>query len=214
MNVETTSVLVQALTHALRRLAHWAHSRSWDLWHARHLTPTQRRVIALLASRGESLSITGVARELGLSAATISETLKVLTQKGLVSKHCNSGDRRSRTPVLTVAGQELTKELAERPDPLRRAFDELSTNEQESLYRLVIKLIHGLEERGALPMSRMCVRCRSFDPFRNLGSHTPHHCHRAGTPLAESQLRIDCEIFGAGDASAQSEIWRKFIVGV
>ena len=99
-----------------------------------------------------------------------------------------------------MAGQELTKELAELPDPLQRAFDELSTNEQESLYRLAIKLIHGLEEGGALPMARMCVRCRSFDPFRNPGSRTPHHCHRAGTPLAESQLRIDCEIFEAGEA--------------
>jgi hypothetical protein len=57
----------------------------------------------------------------------------------------------------------------------------------------------------------MCVRCRFFDPFCYESSRTPHHCHRAETPLAEGQLRIDCTIFEAGDAAKQAALWERFV---
>jgi len=58
---------------------------------------------------------------------------------------------------------------------------------------------------------RACVRCKFFDPFRYVGSPTPHHCHQAQTPFAERQLRIDCSAFEAGDAAAQAELWERFV---
>ena len=64
--------------------------------------------------------------------------------------------------------------------------------EQEQFYRSAIKMIRGLQESGTLPISRMCVRCRYFDPFRYPDSPTPHHCHLVGAPFADRHLRIDC----------------------
>jgi hypothetical protein len=87
----------------------------------------------------------------------------------------------------------------------------LADTEQETLYRLSIKMLRGLQENGALPTSRMCLRCKFFDPFRYAGSPTPHHCHQAQTPFAERQLRIDCSVFEAGDAAAQAEMWERFV---
>jgi DNA-binding MarR family transcriptional regulator len=134
-----------------------------------------------------------------------------LENKGLVRKQRSTTDGRALALVLTDEGQHSATQLASLPDPLWGAFDVLAETEQETLYRLSIKMIRGLQENGALPTSRMCLRCKFFDPFRYVGSQTPHHCHQAKTPFAERQLRIDCSVFEAGDAAAQAELWQRFL---
>jgi DNA-binding MarR family transcriptional regulator len=206
-----SDTLPQALAGALRRLAQLAHTSSWDQWAVQRLTPTQRKILQLLGSRDEGLSLSAVAHELGVTAATACDSVSALESKGLVSKQRSSTDGRALALVLTKEGQDAAMQLASLPDPLWGAFDVLGTREQETLYRLSIKMIRGLQESGALPTSRMCVRCRFFDPFRYESSRTPHHCHRAETPLSEGQLRIDCSIFEAGDAAEQAALWERFV---
>ena len=211
MNFETpTSTLPQALAGALRRLAQLAHTSSWDQWAVQRLTPTQRKILQLLGSRDESLSLSAVARELGVTAATACDSVSALENKKLVCKQRSTTDGRALALLLTEEGQQAAKQLASLPDPLWGAFDALATNEQETLYRLSIKMLHGLQEAGRLPASRMCVRCKFFDPFRYETSRSPHHCHRAQMPLADGQLRIDCAIFEAADAAKQAAVWEKF----
>ena len=213
MNFDTpTSTLPQNLAGALRRLAQLAHTSSWDQWAVQRLTPTQRKILELLVRRGESLSLSAVARELGVTAATACDSVSALESKGLVRKQRSTTDGRALALVLTDEGQQSATQLASLPDPLWGAFDALADQEQEQLYRLSIKMIRGLQEAGALPTSRMCVRCKFFDPFRyGAGSGTPHHCHRMGAPFAERQLRIDCSVFEPGDATAQAQLWERFI---
>jgi DNA-binding MarR family transcriptional regulator len=213
MNFDTpTSTLPQALAGAMRRLAQLAHTSSWDQWAVQRLTPTQRKILQLLGSRGgESLSLSAVARELGVTAATACDSVSALENKRLVCKQRSVTDGRALALVLTEEGQQAASQLAALPDPLFGAFDALAKSEQETLYRLSIKMIRGLQETGALPASRMCVRCKFFDPFRYQGSATPHHCHRAQKPFADRELRIDCAVFEAGDAAKQASLWQRFI---
>jgi DNA-binding MarR family transcriptional regulator len=212
MNFDTpTSTLPQALAGALRRLAQLAHTSSWDQWAVQRLTPTQRKILELLVRRGESLSLSAVARELGVTAATACDSVSALESKGLVRKQRSTKDGRALALVLTDEGQTSATQLASLPDPLWGAFEVLADTEQETLYRLSIKMIRGLQENGALPTSRMCLRCKFFDPFRYAGSATPHHCHQAGTPFAARQMRIDCPVFEAGDAAAQAQLWERFV---
>jgi DNA-binding MarR family transcriptional regulator len=211
MNFETpTSTLPQALAGALRRLAQLAHTSSWDQWAAQRLTPTQRKILQLLGSRDESLSLSAVARELGVTAATACDSVSALENKKLVCKQRSTTDGRALALLLTEEGRKVADQLTSLPDPLWGAFDALAINEQETLYRLSIKMLRGLQEAGRLPASRMCVRCKFFDPFRYESSRTPHHCHRAQIPLADGQLRIDCSIFEAGDPAKQAALWEKF----
>jgi DNA-binding MarR family transcriptional regulator len=212
MNFDTpTSTLPQNLAGALRRLAQLAHTSSWDQWAVQRLTPTQRKILELLVRRGESLSLSAVARELGVTAATACDSVSALESKGLVRKQRSTTDGRALALVLTDQGQQSATQLASLPDPLREAFDVLADKEQEQLYKLSIKMIRGLQEAGAMPTSRMCVRCKFFDPYRYAASETPHHCHRMGAPFAERQLQIDCSVFEAGDAAAQAQLWERFV---
>ncbi len=212
MNFDSpNSTLPQALAGALRRLAQLAHTSSWDQWAVQRLTPTQRKILQILGSRSDSLSLSAVARELGVTAATACDSVSALESKKLICKQRSTTDGRALALVLTPEGKEAAAQLAALPDPLWGAFDALAQNEQETLYRLSIKMIRGLQESGALPTSRMCVRCKYFDPFRFESSPTPHYCHLAQTPFAEGQLRIDCAVFEAGDAEKQTTLWERFV---
>ena len=206
-----TVTLPQALAGALRRLAQLAHTSSWDQWAVQRLTPTQRKILELLARRGEHLSLSAVARELGVTAATACDSVSALETKRLVRKQRSTSDGRALALVLTDEGQTQAAQLLSLPDPLWGAFDALADSEQETLYRISIKMLRGLQEHGALPSSRMCVRCKYFDPYRYVGSPTPHHCHQAQMAFGDRQVKIDCGVFEAGDAAAQATLWQRFV---
>ena len=202
--------LPQALASALRRLAHLAHTTSWDQWATQRLTPTQRRILDVVASRRESLTLSALARELGVTPATASDSVGALESKGLVEKRRSEVDGRALALMLTSEGKSSVTALASRPDPLQAAFGTLTVDEQEVFYRAAIKMIHGLQETGALPVSRMCLRCRHFEPFRTPGSAYPHQCHLAASPLADRHLRLECPEHEPGDEDEQQVIWEKF----
>ena len=202
--------LPQALASALRRLAHLAHTSSWDQWAVQRLTPTQRRILDVVASRRESLTLSALARELGVTPATASDSVGALESKGLVQKRRSAVDGRALALMLTNEGQSSVTALAALPDPLRDAFGALTAAEQEIFYRSAIKMIRGLQQTGALPVSRMCVRCRHFEPFRAPESACPHFCHLATSPLADRHLRLECPGQEAGDEDEQTLLWQKF----
>ena len=162
--------LPQALASALRRLAHLAHTSSWDQWAVQRLTPTQRRILDVVASRRESLTLSALARELGVTPATASDSVGALESKGLVQKRRSDVDGRALALMLTSEGQSSVTALAALPDPLQNAFGALTAAEQEIFYRSAIKMIRGLQETGALPVSRMCVRCRHFGAVPGRGA--------------------------------------------
>jgi len=206
--------LPQALASALRRLTHLAHTSSWDQWAVQRLTPTQRRILDIVASRRESLTLSALARELGVTPATASDSVGALESKGLIQKRRSEVDGRALALMLTLEGQNSVTALAALPDPLLNAFDALTADEQEIFYRSAIKMIHGLQEAGALPVSRMCVRCQHFEPFRAEQQPTevsdPHYCHLAGSALADKHLRLECPEHEAGDEATQSANWERF----
>lgn len=201
------------LVTGLRRLTQWAHSRSWRHWVTRRLTPTQLKLLDLLAERWYGLSPTQVARELGISAATVSDCVGALKKKGFVTQMRNEKDRRHLTLRLTPEGQEIAQE-ALTSDPLLEVFADLSAGEQLLLHTLSLKMIHGLETREALPPQRTCVRCQFFRPYVGADSHTPHLCLQVQQPLSEREVRVDCPLFAPTDRQTQASVWEAFGNGV
>ena len=202
--------LPQALAGALRRLSQLAHTSAWDQWATQRLTPTQRRILEFLGSRHENISLSAVARELCVTPATASDSVTALQTKGLVRKRRSHVDGRTLALMLTTEGRRSVTALAALPDPLEKACGSLSGREQELFYRSAMKMLRDLQESGALPVSRMCVRCRYFDPFRHQDSPTPHHCNLVGAPFADRHLRIDCPEHESCDATAREALWARF----
>jgi len=192
--------LPQTLAGALRRLAQLSHTSSWNQWATQRLTPTQRRILELLAlHRKEELTLSAVARELGVTPATASDSVAALEAKGLVLKQRSQQDGRALALLLTEQGQLSVMKLAALPDPLQTACATLSEQEQAGFYRVVFKMIHGLQESGALPPSRMCVRCKFFDSPQHPDSAKPYYCNAKKIALADHELFIDCPEHEVGD---------------
>jgi hypothetical protein len=70
--------------------------------------------------------------------------------------------------------------------------ERLDRDGQAQLLRLVLDRILSMQRSGQIPISRMCVTCRFFDPYVHAGTGLPHHCHLVDAPFGNRQLRLRC----------------------
>lgn len=112
-----------------------------ELWQEARVTLTQRRLLYLLAGgeRGQS----ELARELGLSAASLTRLIDRLEERGLVARRRDEDDRRRVVVDLEPAGQEVlgqTRTL--RGSPLHEAVEAMSPADR----RRLLETLRGLVE--------------------------------------------------------------------
>jgi hypothetical protein len=112
--------------------------------------------------------------------------------------------------VLTPDGSREAAAAAAWPDFLLEAVDELSTAEQAAFLRALVAMIRTLQEKGRIPIARMCVSCRFFRPFRHDNPARPHHCAFVDAPFGDAELRLDCSDHAAAPADQAADNWRTF----
>jgi DNA-binding MarR family transcriptional regulator len=78
----------------------------------RRLKPAHHRILHLLAERDRQL--TGLARDLGMSLSTASETVDQLVRCGFAERIERAGDRRAVPLHITAAGRQTHDETVER----------------------------------------------------------------------------------------------------
>lgn len=177
-------------------------SQAWQEAAGRGLTPTQGQALALLLGSAAPLRLSQLAEGLGVTAATASDAVQALVAKGLVRKERSREDARALAVSLTPAGREEAARAASWPDFLLHAIDELSAAEQEVFLKGLIKMIRALQERGQIPVARMCVTCRFFRPNAHPDPDRPHHCAFVNAPFGDRNLRIDCPDYQSAEAGA------------
>ena len=72
------------------------------------------------------------------------------------------------------------------------AVDALTPEEQSAFYRALVKIIITLQERGEIPISRMCATCTHFRPNVYPNPERSHHCALVDVPFGNRSLRLDC----------------------
>jgi DNA-binding MarR family transcriptional regulator len=167
----------------------------------------------LLRAHPEGRSLSSLARELGVTPASASESLRVLVDKGLVSKSRATANPRALAARLTPRGRRLAARLGVWPDFLLEAVGALSPEERAVFLRALVKMIRTLQEQGRIPVARMCPSCRFFRPDVHADPQRPHHCAFVDAPFGDGALRIDCadsEPLPAGEADA---VWQAFLRG-
>jgi hypothetical protein len=93
------------------------------------------------------------------------------------------------------------------------AVDELTPAEQEVFLRGLVKMIRTLQERGEIPVSRMCVTCRYFRPNVHPDLSTPHHCAFVDAPFGDRQLRLECADHEPAPVEQAERAWARFEAG-
>lgn len=182
--------------------------QSWQQANEEGISATQGQILAVLAT---SAPLTGseLMERLGLTLPTISESVRGLAEKGLVTKVPDPRHPRARLVAPTARGRALGARARAWPEFLADAVAVLSDAEQAAFYTGIVKMIRTLQEQGLVPLSGMCVSCLHFRPHVRVGP-MPHHCAFVDAPMADTHLRLDCPEHAAAADDARQRLWAQF----
>ena len=155
--------------------------------HAQGLKPVQWEALRFLCRANRySRTPTGLTRYLGCTKGTVSQTVKALEQRGLVSKRTAAGDRRSAVLELTKAGEKILEF-----DPIAAVNRIARSSGIDKLLEPALRQLLSslLESRGMQPFG-VCASCRYFQ----VDDGNPHFCKLLKEPLStEDSTRICVE---------------------
>ncbi len=159
-----------------------------------NLSPIQARFLVYLLHHGvEFRRVSQLAREFGLTQATVSDAVDSLEAKGLIGREPWPEDRRVVTLRPTAEGELLATELSAWADPITEHLRHRSSPEEsEVVMCFLMRLIDSLQRSGVITVARMCVTCRFFQRDAHQGATSRNRCGLLDVPLAGSDLRIDC----------------------
>ena len=195
---------------AVAKLGLALRSQAWQEAGARGLTPTQGQILALLAASAGPLRLSAVAEALSVKAATASEAVGALVEKGLAAKAPDPADRRALALTLTAQGRREAARAADWPDFLLASVGALDAEEQAVFLRGVLKMIRELQRQGYIAPSRLCLTCVHFRPWAHPGRRAPHHCALVDAPFGDADLRLECPDHEAADEPTQARHWKAF----
>ncbi|GAB3025290.1 MarR family winged helix-turn-helix transcriptional regulator [Niabella terrae] len=166
------------------RVLLWQESKKFGL------TPIQIQVlIFLLHHSDEKRKVSYLANEFNMTKATISETIRILEQKRLISKEYEAQDTRSYIIHLTDSGKEIAGQVSRFAQPISTSISGLHPDDKTNLLLSLLDIIRDLKESGVITIQRMCMTCSHYQPLEN---GTQHFCKLLNQELTATDLRIDC----------------------
>jgi len=196
------------IAEGLHKIGLASKHRDWVRANAAGLSPTQGQILAALAR--ETLTGKELAARLGLTLPTVSDSVKALVEKALVTRAADPRHPRASLLSLSPKGRNLAQESKSWTDYLADAAASLGAAEKAVFYAGLVKMIRALQEDGHVPTARMCTSCVHFRPRVREGSH-PHHCALVDAALADTDLRLDCQEHEAASAETRAASWSRFV---
>ncbi|MBI4716020.1 MAG: winged helix-turn-helix transcriptional regulator [Nitrospirae bacterium] len=144
------------------------------------LSSLQMRILQALWSHPLPQRVGSLARRLGVTPATVSDAVRVLHEKNLLTKKRSSEDGRTVVLTLTPRGKEAALSGGRVGEALREKISLLPEEERKTFLQSLINLIRTLLEGGLIPVDRMCIDCHFFQPDFYPDSEAPHLCSFVG----------------------------------
>ncbi len=185
-NQNTESKIIAALERISQafRVLLWQESKEFSL------SPIQVQVLVFLLHHSEKKrKVSYLADEFNMTKATISDTIKTLEQKNLITKEYEPHDTRSYIIHLSEKGKQIAEQTALFTREIQPPIDALNTNDKENLLLSLIDIIHHLNKTGIITLQRMCFTCSHY---RKNYKETAHFCQLLDQKLTHTELRVDC----------------------
>jgi DNA-binding MarR family transcriptional regulator len=181
------------LAHGLSRAAVAIDLAGDETSAALERTFAQQMLLLHLRQRYGTFALDELATALGMSETDTLAAVGTLVREGLATMSPTPSYTPHEVRVsLTDRGRHEAPELLNWASDLLTEIDRLNEDEQRQLLQLVFERILAMQRAGQIPVNRMCVTCRFFEPYAHAGTERPHHCHLVGAPFGMSQLRIRC----------------------
>jgi len=161
---------------------------SFNLARQNSLSPIQIQLLIFIKFHSQDkCKVSYLADEFNMTKATISDSVKVLLTKELVTKETDASDTRSYTLRLTTIGKHIADKASLFASYLEKPIEALSEEQKSVILNGLLRMIDDLNKAGIITMQRMCFSCDYYT--RNQGGH---YCRLLNAALAETELRLDC----------------------
>lgn len=180
------------IVSALEKLTQIQRILLWDKAKIEGLSPIQIQILIYIKRyKGEQCRVSNLAREFDLTKATISDAVKTLDEKALISKSQKKSDKRSYVIDLTERGKEVVGRIENWQRILVDHIKFFSSDKKEIIMVFLMELIKSLYDDGIISISRMCIACENF--VKDLDSNNQKHfCRLTGKTLMNNDLNIGC----------------------
>lgn len=185
-NQSTESKIVASLERIAQafRVLLWQESKEFSL------SPIQVQVlIFLLYHSSEKRKVSYLADEFNMTKATISDTIKTLEQKNLITKEYEANDTRSYVIHLTKKGKDIAGKTSFFTKEIQAPIEKLHPDDKENLLLSLLNIIRHLNKSEVITIQRMCMTCAYYQPS-DKGQR--HFCKLLNQNLHVADLRIDC----------------------
>lgn len=206
---ENTEPLASRIATGLHKIGLAMKQQAWQQANEEGLSATQGQILAALATHG-ALTGSELSQRLGVTLPTISDSVRVLVEKTLVTKSPDPRHPRASLLTPTKKGAQLGARARSWPEFMAASVADLTAEEQRAFFSGVVKMIRSLQDQGLIPVSGMCVTCAHFRPNVRPGA-TPHHCTLVDAPLATEQVRLDCAEHELAAEAPRRELWEQFM---
>jgi DNA-binding MarR family transcriptional regulator len=205
---EHTEPLASRIATGLHKIGLAMKQQAWQQANEEGLSATQGQILAALATHG-ALTGSELSQRLGLTLPTISDSVRVLVDKTLVTRSPDPRHPRASLLTPTKKGARLGARARSWPEFMAAAATDLTSDEQRVFFSGVVKMIRTLQEQGLVPIGGMCVTCTHFRPNVRPGP-SPHQCVLVDAPLATEQIRLDCPEHELAAEAPRSKLWEQF----
>ncbi len=189
--MDTDSQCRQAAA-GLESLASLVRAQSWRSDGTPSLPPSQAAVLRMLSDAPEGLRAGRIAERLGVSAASVSDSLAALESKRWIKRDADPRDQRATLVRLTAQGKRTAQKLR---DPLRGIGSLVGALDERDLgafLRVSQLLVAQAQRQGLATGMRTCLGCRFFRPYSTGRDDKPHFCGFIEQPFGDAELRMDC----------------------
>ncbi|QHS63785.1 MarR family winged helix-turn-helix transcriptional regulator [Chitinophaga agri] len=173
---------------ALERVGESFRVLLWEQSKELGLSPIQIQSIIFLHTHDDSrANVTYLSKEFNVTKATMSDVIRVLTEKKLVIKKEHPADSRASVLKLTAQGKKTAESAGGFANTLLKQVSQLTNAQKTGLKTILLDLIFSLHKENIISMQRMCFSCTHYS-----GNGSKHFCNLLNIPLVPDTLRLDC----------------------
>ena len=173
---------------ALERISEAFRVLLWNESKEISLSPIQIQILIFIHFHAlEKCKVGYLADEFNMTKATISDSVRVLLSKELVTKETDPIDTRSYSISLTDEGKNIAKKASFFASSIEQPIEKLTQEQKTIMLNGLLKLIYDLNKSGIITIQRMCFTCSFYNAENGI-----HYCNLLKTKLTESEIRVDC----------------------
>jgi len=188
---EQNSNLDNKIVAGLERLSQVFRILLWEKAKIHSLSPIQIQILIFIRyHKAERTTVSYLAKEFNVTKPTISDAVKVLEQKQLITKYTDNSDSRSYTIQLTEAGDKVVSESENFTNPLSEMVQKTHEHDKLILWENISNLIILLNKADVINVQRTCYNCKYFSIDTGI-----KYCNLLNIRLMPEDIRIDCGEF-------------------